>query len=112
MIPRELEDKVVAFTDSGTWKHSWHWDRNRNIAWQPITIKGAKQMLTDLGCDGSADEEIERATKRIRDRYAVADELRAIISKAEIEEIADGHADDCRCEFCKAAGYVKDEVTA
>jgi hypothetical protein len=112
MIPRDLENKVTAFTDAGTWKHSWHWDRNRAIPWQPITLKGAKQMLADLGCDGSDDEEIAACSERIRQRYAVADELREIIRKAEITEIADSHDGGCRCEFCKQAGYVTDEVTA
>lgn len=107
MIPRELEDKVVAFTDAGSWKHSWHWDRDRNIDWQPITLKGAKQMLSDLGCGGSADEEIAACAERIRQRYAVANELRAIIRKAEIAEIADSHEEGCECEYCAAAGYAK-----
>ena len=111
MIPRDLEDRVAAFTDSGSWKHSWHWDRNRNIPWKPITLTGATQMLADLGCEGSEDEEIEQAATRIRERYSVAAELRAIIQKEEITEIADSHEEGCRCEFCRQAGYVKDEVT-
>ena len=104
-VPRELEDKVVAFTDAGTWKHSWHWDRNREIAWQPITLKGANQMLQDLGCGGSCDDEIASCIERIRRRYAVADELREIIRKWEITNIADSHDKGCSCEFCNAAGY-------
>jgi hypothetical protein len=111
VIPRELEDKVVAFTDAGTWKHSWHWDRDKRIPWRPITLKGAKQMLQDLGCGGSAEDEIAACSERIRQRYAVANELREIIRKAEIAEISDSHDEGCRCEFCRQAGYVKDEVT-
>lgn len=105
-IPQELENEVVCFTDAGEWKCSWHWDRDRSKVWSPITVKGAEQMLRDLHCDGSMEEEIAEVARKIRQRYVLASRLRALIDEARVREIADTHKDGCRCEYCIAVGYV------
>ena len=107
-VPPEVYENVVKFTDAGTWKHSWHWDRDKNYAWNPISIVGAKQMLRDLRCDGDMKDEIERTLGKIQERYALADTLREIIRRAELHEEADSHEESCRCEVCRKAGYVTD----
>ena len=106
-ISDELENEVIRFTDAGEWKHSWHWDRDRLRSWTPITLKGAEQMLDDLGCAGSMDEEIAVVTRKIRGRYDLACRLRRLIDEAKVCEIADSHDDGCECEYCVAAGYVR-----
>jgi len=105
-ISEELQERVKKFTDAGEWKCSWHWDRDPVKTWNPITLKGAKQMLADLGCNGSMDEEIEAARRHIVSRYKVAEELRGLIQRAEIVDIADTHQEGCCCDYCRAAGYV------
>jgi len=106
-LPENMEARVKKFTDAGQWKHSWHWERDRTKPWGRLTLQGAKQMLNDLHCDGSIEKEVEAATAKIKERYALAAELESQIRKAEIEEVADTHPEGCGCEWCQAAGYVK-----
>ena len=83
-ITESLRNRVVAYTDAGTWKASWHWDRRNNGS---ITLEGAKQMLADLGCDKCEGEEILMAVQHIRERYKLADELRETIRGMERDMI-------------------------
>ena len=108
-LPRELEQEVVEFTDAGTWKCSWHWERDTAKAWSPITLRGAEQMLRDLNCESALamGREIVAATRKIQARYALALRIRRIIDDAKVSEVADSHEDGCACEFCVAAGYVR-----
>lgn len=75
-VTDDLEQRVTAYTDAGTWKHSWHWQRTANGV---ITLKGAQQMLADLRCDTCEGEEILMAVQHIRERYKLANELRDTI---------------------------------
>ena len=102
-ISQSFDDKVCHYTDAGSWKHSWHWKRDANGR---ITLEGAKQMLDDLDCDGMTDE-IHREAEHIRKRYGLAKELKAMIAKAEAEEEADTHVEDCGCNVCVRDGYAK-----
>jgi hypothetical protein len=85
IITEEMRDQVCKYTDAGTWKASWHWDRDKNGS---VTIKGARQMLRDLGCGGCEGDEILDAVYDIRQRYKLAEELRAAI-EAEEKDIQD-----------------------
>ena len=81
-VTESLRDRVTAYTDAGTWKSSWHWDRTSSGS---ITVQGAKQMLHDLRCDNCEGEEILMAVQHIRERYKLADELRATIAVMEAD---------------------------
>ena len=75
-VTKSLIDRVIIYTDAGTWKASWHWKRTSDGS---ITLEGAKQMLVDLGCDKCEGEEILIAVRHIHERYKLANELREII---------------------------------
>jgi hypothetical protein len=106
-VSKEVVDEVAGFTDVGSWKCAWHWERDHTKAWEPLTLRGAEHMLHDLHCDGPVEEELAAAERKIRDRYDLAARLRRLIDEAKVVEIADSHDEGCDCQFCVAAGYVK-----
>jgi hypothetical protein len=77
MIADDIKRLVAEFTDHGSWKASWHWNRD-GIG--RITLEGAEQMLRDLACNDDSGIEIAQAVATIRKRYELADELRKVIA--------------------------------
>lgn len=70
---------ALEYTDSGTWKHSWHWPHDRYGHWG---IEAVKAAMNDLRC-GDMQQEILAAVRRIKDRYALADRMKEYIKIQE-----------------------------